>query len=276
MDNFKIFTNKLQINTKLANEIAYQKKKQSLFFFLGSVVIVNALIAEMVGTKIFSLEKTLGLAPAQIHLFTDFLLDFNLTAGVILWPVVFVCSDIINEYFGIKGVRKISYTTALLILYAFIVVYVAIWLAPADSWLSYNSVDNTNQEFNINFAFQKIFTQSNRIIIGSLMAFLIAQILDAYVFYRLRKITGGNNIWLRATTSTLISQLIDSFVVLIIAFYPQWELRQIISIAIVNYIYKFVIAILMIPVLYFIYGLIEKYLGKEYSKKMVREAGHDV
>lgn len=258
----------------LEKEIIYQNKKKNLYFLLGSVVITNALVAEIIGTKIFSLEKTLGFAPAQIKLFTDFLLDFDLTAGVILWPVVFICSDIINEYFGIKGVRKISFITASLILYAFITIGIAIYLSPSDKWLAYNSVDNNNNLFNINFAFQKIFSQSNRIILGSLTAFVVAQILDAYVFFRLRKITGSKNIWLRATTSTLISQLFDSFIVLVIAFYPQWTFLEVISIGIINYIYKFIIAIIMIPLLYLIHATIEKYLGREFSERMVKEAGH--
>jgi hypothetical protein len=256
------------------SEILYHRKKQNLYFFLGAVVITNALVAEMIGTKIFSLEKTIGLAPVQLKLFADFLLDFNLTAGVILWPVVFVCSDIINEYFGIKGVRKISFVTAGLILYAFITIGISIYLSPADTWLKYNSVDDSNQQFNINFAFKKIFSQSERIIIGSLVAFLVAQILDAYVFHKLRKITGSKNIWLRATTSTLVSQLIDSFVVLIIAFYPPWSIAEIISVGIMNYIYKFIIAIIMIPLLYMIHNMIQKYLGKDFSERLIQEAGH--
>jgi uncharacterized integral membrane protein (TIGR00697 family) len=258
----------------LEKEKIYQNKKKNLYFLLGSVVITNALMAEMIGTKIFSLEKTFGFAPAQIKLFADFLLDFNLTAGVVLWPVVFVCSDIVNEYFGVKGVRKISFITAGLILYAFITISIAIYLEPSNSWLQYNSVDNNNNKFNIDFAFQKIFSQSNRIILGSLTAFVIAQILDAYIFFQLRKITGSKNIWLRATTSTLVSQLIDSFLVLIIAFYPQWTFAEVISIGIINYIYKFLIAIVMIPLLYIIHAVIEKYLGREFSQRMVQEAGH--
>jgi len=258
----------------LEKEILYHQKKQNLFFFLGAVVIANALVAEMIGTKIFSLEKTLGFAPAQIKLFADFLLDFNLTAGVILWPVVFICSDIINEYFGIKGVRKISLVAAGLILYAFITIAISMYLSPSDWWLQHNAVDDANQKFNINFAFRKIFSQSERIIIGSLIAFMIAQLLDAYVFHHLRRITGSKKIWLRATTSTLVSQLIDSFVVLVIAFYPPWSLAEIISVGIMNYIYKFVIALVMIPLLYVIHGSIQKYLGQEFSARMVEEAGH--
>jgi uncharacterized integral membrane protein (TIGR00697 family) len=86
-------------------------------------------------------------------------------------------------------------------------------------------------------------------------------------------------LWLRATISTLVSQLVDSFVVLFIAFYigklntpDQWPLSQVLAIATVNYIYKFIVAWLMIPLLYFIHQLIDKYLGKETAHQMINEA----
>ena len=89
-----------------------QKKKQNLFIILAGIFLTNAILAEMIGVKIFSAEKTLGMQPANIKLFGDFVLDFNLTAGVIIWPIVFVTTDIINEYFVKKGVRKLSFLAA--------------------------------------------------------------------------------------------------------------------------------------------------------------------
>jgi uncharacterized integral membrane protein (TIGR00697 family) len=75
---------------------------------------------------------------------------------------------------------------------------------------------------------------------------------------------------LRATGSTLVSQFVDSFVVLIIAFYigANWSLVLVLAIGTVNYIFKFVIAILLTPSLYLIHNLIDNYLGLEKSKKM--------
>ena len=116
------------------------------------------------------------------------------------------------------------------------------------------------------------------IIVGSLVAFLIGQLLDVYVFHKLRKLTGSKNLWLRATGSTLVSQLVDSFVVLFIAFYllaPQgskWSVDQVLSVGIINYIYKFVIALAITPLLYVAHYFIDNYLGKEKAKKMMAEA----
>ncbi len=86
-------------------------KPTRLFIILGGFFIANALIAEIIGVKIFSLEKTLGFAPLHIHLFGNDL-SVNLTAGVLLWPVVFIMTDIINEYYGMRGVKFLSWLTA--------------------------------------------------------------------------------------------------------------------------------------------------------------------
>ncbi|WP_258104269.1 queuosine precursor transporter [Marinoscillum sp. MHG1-6] len=253
-------------------------KRQNLFIILAAIFLSNALLAELIGVKIFSGESTLSLPPANIPLLGDLVLDFNLTAGVIIWPVVFLTTDIINEYFGKKGVRRLSYIAAACIAYAFIVIFIITKLPPADFWLDVNSTDSQGNFFNINFAFNKIFSQGLGIIVGSLVAFLIGQFMDVFVFQKLKKITGHKMIWLRATGSTLISQLIDSFVVLAIAFYilapegSRWSIVQVISVGIINYIYKFTVAIVLTPLIYLGHYLIDNYLGSELSEQMTQEA----
>lgn len=254
-----------------------QKKKNNLFVVLSAVFLTNAIIAEIIGVKIFSVESTMGFEPAQLNLFGGFVLDFNLTAGAVIWPIVFITTDVINEYFGKKGVRKISFMTAFLIAYIFVVIYLVTKLIPAQFWLDLNNTDNDGNNFNIDYAFQTIFRQGLGIIIGSLTAFLIAQLLDVIIFQKLRRLTGKKMIWLRATGSTLISQLIDSFVVLGIAFYifGNWNLEQIFSVGIINYIYKFVVAIALTPLLYVAHYFIDNYLGQDVADEMANEAGED-
>ena len=244
---------------------------------LTGISLTNAILAEMIGVKIFSAEGTIGVPPANIKLLGGLVLDFNLTAGAVIWPVVFITTDIINEYFGKKGVRQISFLAAGLIAYAFLVIWLVTKLAPADFWLNVNASDPDGNPFNINYAFNVLFTQGMGIIVGSLTAFLIGQILDVYVFQSLRKITGEKKIWLRATGSTLVSQLIDSFVVLGIAFYvfapasTRWSLDQLFSVGLINYIYKFAVAILLTPVIYLGHYLIDSYLGED-AEKIKEEA----
>ncbi|MDB5263985.1 MAG: hypothetical protein JWQ14_3268, partial [Adhaeribacter sp.] len=176
-------------------------KKNQLFLVLGSIFLANAILAEIIGVKIFSAEALLGVPGAQLQLLPGFKLDFNLTAGVILLPIVFVTTDIINEYFGKEGVKRISIITVCLILYMFLVIQVITNLPPASFWLEVNNKDAAGNAFNIDFAFNSIFRQGSGIIIGSMVAFLISQFLDASVFQWLRKITGSKKIWLRATGS---------------------------------------------------------------------------
>ncbi|HOZ68663.1 MAG TPA: queuosine precursor transporter [Chitinophagaceae bacterium] len=256
-------------------------KPTRLFIILAGIFISTALIAEFIGVKIFSLEATLGIKPAAIHLFGG-TYSFNLTCGVLLWPVVFVMTDIINEYYGVKGVRFLSWLTIALIGFGFLIVFGALQTTPNTWWVT--SKKDIGIE-NMETAFHGIYGQGLGIIIASMTAFLVAQLLDVFVFHKIKKWTGEKKIWLRATGSTIVSQLIDSFVVLIIAFYlypklvkgqgDPWPFDQLIAICIVNYIYKFIVALLLTPVIYAVHGWIEKYLGHERAAEMKKAAMSD-
>lgn len=249
-------------------------KKHNLFIILSALFITNALLAEFIGVKIISLEKILNLKPLDTPFFGDPMLGLNMSVGVIIWPIVFIISDIINEYFGRKGVQRISIIAALLISYAFIIVVFATQSPPADFWLQNNAVDPEGNPFNINFAYNSIFRQGLGIIVGSITAFLVGQLVDAYTFHYLRKITAHKWLWLRATGSTVVSQLVDSFLILFIAFYllGNWSIVEVLSVGLVQYVYKIIIAIILIPVIYWMHFVIDRYLGKERSQEMIQEA----
>ena len=146
-------------------------------------------------------------------------------------------------------------------------------LTPNGYWLNINNTDASGNAFDIDYAYNTIFLQSTGIIIGSVFAFLIAQLLDVFIFQKIKKITKGKFIWLRATGSTLISQLIDSFIVLIIAFYflapegKEWSINQIFVVGLDNYTFKFFVAILITPVIYLSHFIIDSYLGKDLASK---------
>jgi len=121
-------------------------------------------------------------------------------------------------------------------------------------------------------AFNGIFGQGMRIIVGSLVAFLVSQLVDSYVFHKIKRATGEKRIWLRATGSTLVSQLIDSYIVLFIAFSGIFSWQQILAIGVVNYLYKASMAIILTPVIMVAEKRIEKYVGYDVAKKMKRSA----
>jgi uncharacterized integral membrane protein (TIGR00697 family) len=250
-----------------------ESKRTILFLILGSFFLGNAILAELIGVKIFSWEKTLGINPLDLHVFGN-VLSLNLTAGVLIWPIVFIMTDIINEYFGKHGVKLFSYIAATLIAYSFIVIFGAIHLSPADFWVIKTTPDGP---VNMPIAYNQVFGQGLWIIIGSLVAFLIGQIVDVWVFHRIKKKTGNKYLWLRANGSTFVSQLIDSFVVLYIAFYigGNWPIVLVLGVCVVNYFYKILVAIILTPLLYLVHKVIDNFLGKELAEQMMKEAAEE-
>lgn len=238
-----------------------------LFLVFAAFLTTNALIAEFVGVKIFALEPTLGWPAFNWNLFGQSG-SLSFTSGVLLWPFVFLLTDIINEYFGRRGVQLISWLTVALIAYGFLAAYVAIALVPAEFWITVNRDRGVP---NMQSAFASIFGQGMWTIVGSIVAFLIGQLIDVAVFHRIRRLTGERWIWLRATGSTAVSQLIDSFVVLYIAFVlgpQQWPTSLFLAVGTVNYGYKLAMALLLIPLIYLTRRAIRAYLGADKAEAL--------
>jgi uncharacterized integral membrane protein (TIGR00697 family) len=256
--------------------MSHFNKTNKLFLVLACFFLADAIISEFMGVKLFSVEETLGMAKFNIDLFGVKDLTFVMSAGVITWPVIFVLTDIINEYFGLKGIRFLSYLTAIILIYSFIIAGLDIKLKPADFWIKQNI---NGQDINMNTAFTGIFGQGMWIIVGSITAFLVGQVTDTFIFHKIKKITGDKQLWLRATGSTLISQLIDSFIVIFIAFYlnPQYHYswQMVAAIGLVGYTYKFILALLMTPILYGVHYIIDSYLGKDLAHQLMDNAAKE-
>ena len=207
----------------------------------------------------------------NLTLFGESGLAFNLTCGVLLWPLEFVITDIVNEYYGPKAVRRISLIAVALISYAFVMFYLAMSAAPAGFWVESKMQNGVPS---MQLAFEAIFGQGMWIIIGSLIAFMVSQLIDVTVFHQIKKRTGEKMIWLRSTGSTVVSQLVDSFVVLFIAFKigNGWAWSTVLAVGVVNYMYKFTMAIVLTPLIHLIRNRIENYVGAEAAQKMKLEA----
>jgi uncharacterized integral membrane protein (TIGR00697 family) len=248
-----------------------QSRATKLFIALCAFFVANALIAECIGGKLFSLEALLGIAEADFSFFGQSGLSFVLTCGVLLWPLEFVMTDVVNEYFGMKAVKRITYITIILIAYAFIAFYLAMGTPSAAFWVSSQQHNNVPD---MDSAFNAIFGQGLFIIVGSLVAFLVSQIVDVFVFQYIKRKTGNKMVWLRATGSTVVSQLVDSFIVLFIAFKigNDWSIQRVLAICLMNYTYKFIMAILLTPAIYGLHFVIDKYLGKDLAEKMKTDA----
>jgi uncharacterized integral membrane protein (TIGR00697 family) len=219
-------------------------RRDVVYLALAGFFVTNAILGEVTGGKLFSLGP------------------FTMSIGVIPWPVVIITTDLINEYFGRDGVRRLTFMTIGLIAYAFIILYVAI-LVPA---ASFSPVTDGQ--------FQAVFGQSLWIIAGSIIAFGLSQLVDVGVFWLVRHKTGGKHLWMRATGSTLVSQLIDSIVIIGIAFWLPGKIKteEFFIVAGANYSYKMLIALAVTPLLYIGHSIIDRYLGIEESHRLIESS----
>ncbi len=206
-------------------------RRETVFLVLAAIFLTHALLGEVVGGK---------LVRAGGHV---------MSVGVVPWPVVFVTTDLVNEYYGPKAVRRLTLLAVGLILYAFAVLWACIQIPAADI----SPVDDAS--------FARVYGQSLWIIAGSVTAFAASQLIDAVVFVFARAATGGRFLWLRAVGSTVVSQLIDTFVINAIAFGLPGKLSsaQVVELSITNYAYKFVIALLTLPLIYVGHALVDRY-----------------
>lgn len=251
-----------------------QERANRMFLVLAAFFVTNAVLAEFIGVKIFALEETLGLAPFEWNLFGQ-TGSLNFTAGTLLWPIVFVMTDVINEFYGKRGVRFISWLAVVLIVYGFVFAYLAIALAPAGWWVGV-AADQGVPDYQL--AFAAVFGQGLWTIGGSLVAFVVGQLIDVSVFQRIRRATGERLVWLRATGSTAVSQLVDSFIVLYIAFVlgpQQWPTSLFLAVGSLNYAYKMAAAIALIPLLYLVRRGITAYLGPGQAAQLRAAAARD-
>ena len=219
-------------------------RRDIVYLALAGFFVTNAILGEVTGGKLFSLGP------------------FTLSIGVIPWPVVFLSTDLINEYFGRDGVRKLTFMTIGLIIYAFVVLFLGMQV-PA---VSFSPVTDAQ--------FEAVFGQSLWIIVGSVTAFALSQVVDVGVFWLVRHKTGGRFLWMRATGSTVVSQFIDSIVIIGIAFWLPGKVKtsEFLTVAASNYSYKFLIAVGMTPFIYMAHSAIDRFLGREEAHQLIERA----
>jgi uncharacterized integral membrane protein (TIGR00697 family) len=253
---------------------ALDDRASKLFLALAAFFAVNAVLANFIGVKIFALEDTLGVDAFEWRLFGQSG-SLSFTAGVLVWPLIFVLTDLINEFYGRRGVRFISLLSVGLIVYGFAFAWIAIGLVPADWWKAGAVPQGVPDQ---QAAFAAIFGQGLWSVLGSTVAFLIGQLIDIALFVRIRRMTGERFVWLRATGSTAASQLIDSFVVLYIAFVlgPQaWPTSLWMAVGTVNYGYKMLAAVALIPLIYLARRAFTAWLGETRAEQLRLAAAQD-
>ena len=222
-------------------------RPQKLFVFCAAVFLTALVVAEATAGKFFTAFEL----PRGIVLFGVTFNEVIMTAGVIAFPVTFIVTDLINEYYGKKGIRFVTFVGMVMIGFEFALLQVAMAVPTAPS-------SPISDE-----AFTTVFGTTGRIIFGSMTAYLIGQLVDIHLFHRLRKLTAGRMLWLRATGSTFGSQFIDTFVVLGVAFWGQLRFQDILAITLFNYAYKFIIAVVITPIIYLAHWGMDRYLAHD-------------
>ena len=231
-------------------------RAQKVYVVCASVFLTALVIAEATAGKFFTafdLPGTITLLGVEFE-------SVVMTAGVIAFPVTFIVTDVMNEYFGKAGIRFVTYIGLARVVFAFGLLQIALAVPTAP-------ISPVPDE-----AFASVFGTTTRVIIGSLVAYLIGQLVDIALFHRLRRWTEGRHLWLRATGSTLGSQFIDTAVVLTIAFWGQLAWGEVLAITLFNYGYKVGIAIGITPLVYLAHAVIDRYLGHDRAEALVELA----
>jgi len=224
--------------------VGIQTRRDIVYLALAGFFVTNAILGEVTGGKLF----TFGV--------------FTLSIGVIPWPVVFIATDLINEYFGREGVKRLTLMTIALIVYAFVVLFLAMQVPAA----AFSPVTDAQ--------FKAVFGQSLWIIVGSVTAFALSQLVDVGIFWLVRHRTGGRFLWMRATGSTVVSQLIDSIVIIGIAFWLPGKVKtsEFLQVAASNYSFKLLIAVGVTPLLYAGHAAIDRFLGIEEAHQLIEQS----
>lgn len=213
----------------------------NLFITLVAVFMTCLIVGDMIGGKLTSFDL--------------FGREWIFSVGQIAFPVTFILTDILNEFYGRKVVRRVTFLAFFMVGLTFCIIYIAASLRWAPLTLDPTWTGVTPSSFEV------VFTQATRIQIASMFAFLIGNLVDITVFFFLKKLTGNRMLWLRSTGSTAVSQLIDTIVISAIVWLGKVGFSTYVTIVLTSYLIKLAAAIIVTPVIYGLHELIEKRFG---------------
>jgi uncharacterized integral membrane protein (TIGR00697 family) len=210
---------KEKITLYLQNQLKISKAQ--LFAILTALTSTVLIVSNLSSTKMFDFFGT-GLV---------------WDGGAILFPVSYVLGDIVTEIFGFKIAKRVIWTAFAMNLVAVLALFIVQLLPPGPGW--------GNQ-----VAYETIIGFMPRIVAGSLIAFVAGQILNAYVFVKIKEITKGKHLWQRAIGSSLVGDLVDTVIFTTIAFIGTISTPQFVGLLIIAYISKIIGETILLPVTY--------------------------
>jgi uncharacterized integral membrane protein (TIGR00697 family) len=204
-------------------------RKQRLFVYLTGIFVAALLVSDLIGGKFFRVAG----------------LDFSV--GLIPFPLTFLLTDIVNEFYGTEGARRLTYVGLMTAVFVFAVINLAIYLPTSPESPLAGDV------------FQKVIGSSVRLYIASLVAYLVGQLLDISIFFLVRRVTGERFLWLRSTGSTIVSQAIDSLTVSFVFLSGSKSIVYILQTARNGYLVKLALAVGLTPVIYLGHGILHRH-----------------
>lgn len=264
------------------------QRRETLLLCLAGLFVGFFIAADLLGAKLFTFTL-FGLGPSSLGLGAQ--TSFVATAGLLAFPLTFLLTDVLNEYFGLRTVRLLTFIAVGVSLLLQVVVQSAAAVptyqpTPLPPELAGLGADPQQRNALAHAAYSFAFSNSLTIVIASLVAFLISQLVDVLVFSHLRRLTGGRLVWLRAQGSTLISQIVDTLLVIYLAFviipwltggtpWPAFSRLgefSALSVSVTNYIYKCAIAVAITPLLYALHLGVNAWLGHAEAHRLADEA----
>jgi uncharacterized integral membrane protein (TIGR00697 family) len=211
-----------------------------LFLALTALFVTALIVGDIIGGKLF-----------EVSVFGSL---YTLSVGIIPFPITFVLTDVLNEFYGKKAARTVTWVGLGSAVFAFAVIFAAgaIPFAPFTRGADWKGI--TEQDF------ETVFLSSQRILAASMVAYLCGQLIDIFVFHKLKAATLNRFIWLRATGSTVVSQFFDTALIQTLAWYGTLETAKLPGLILASYGVKVLVAIGLTPVIYVLHGFVTRVL----------------
>jgi uncharacterized integral membrane protein (TIGR00697 family) len=204
-------------------------RKQHLYLWLAGIFVTALIVGDLIGGRFFRVAGR------------------DLSAGMLLFPLTFVLTDVVNEFYGPVGAKRLTYLGLGMAGFTFLMTKIVLALPTSPVGTPPQTV-------------AAVLGASQRVYIGSICAYLVGQFSDIAIFGMFRRLTGHRFIWLRATGSTLVSQALDTVVVNFVFLGGTQPVPAITRIIVSSYVIKIVFAVGLTPVIYAAHGLIFRVL----------------
>ena len=227
------------------------QNNESTYSLLVAIFAAILVLTNIIGVKIFTFAPDIfpnGLFGNSI----------TLTTGIITYPLTFLITDIVSEIYGEKKATRMVFLGFIVSIISLFFIQLAVFLPGSNVWINSNLGYNTVQE--MQNAYESVFTLPGILIVASMTAYLVAQVVDVKIFHFLKRITSGKHLWLRNNLSTSVSQLIDTIIVNSIFLYIGLGLsfNIIFQIIVTTYVFKIIIALIDTPIVYLVVNLLKK------------------